>query len=60
MFIVPLGSAFANGPLEASDKAISLKVMSYNIHHAAGIDGVLSLECIAKVIEDSGAEIIGL
>ena len=34
--------------------------MSYNIHHAADENNVLDLERIAKVIEDSGAEIIGL
>ena len=34
--------------------------MSYNIHHAADEKNVLDLERIAKVIEDSGAEIIGL
>ncbi|MBS4192627.1 endonuclease/exonuclease/phosphatase family protein [Bacillus sp. FJAT-49705] len=34
--------------------------MSYNIHHAVGEDNVLDLERIASVIENSGAEIIGL
>ena len=43
-----------------NEKSIDVKVMSYNIHHAVGQDGVLDLERIAKVIEDSGAEIIGL
>ncbi|HEU4947691.1 MAG TPA: endonuclease/exonuclease/phosphatase family protein [Kribbella sp.] len=37
-----------------------LKVLTYNIHHAQGADGVLDLERIASVIEDSGADVIGL
>lgn len=37
-----------------------VKVLTYNIHHGAGIDGVLSLERIAAVIENSGAEVVGL
>ena len=39
---------------------VSTTVMSYNIHHAVGIDGQLSLQRIADVIRDSGAEIVGL
>ncbi|KKO52575.1 endonuclease [Paenibacillus sp. DMB20] len=35
-------------------------LMSYNIHHGVGLDGRLSLERIAEVIRDSGAEIVGL
>jgi endonuclease/exonuclease/phosphatase family metal-dependent hydrolase len=37
-----------------------LKVLTYNIHHAAGTDGVLDLERIAQVIDDSDADVIGL
>ena len=37
-----------------------LTVMTYNIHHGAGIDGVLDLERIAKLIEQSKADVIGL
>ena len=39
---------------------VQTTVMSYNIHHAVGIDGQLSLERIAQVIEDAGAEIVAL
>lgn len=41
-------------------KEVSTTVMSYNIHHGVGIDGQLSLQRIADVIRDSGAEIVGL
>lgn len=54
---------FSNGAFAAEKgygEKIDVKVMSYNIHHGVGIDGVLSLERIADVIRDSGAEIIGL
>lgn len=34
--------------------------MTYNIHHAQGVDGVLDLERIARVIETSDADVIGL
>jgi endonuclease/exonuclease/phosphatase family metal-dependent hydrolase len=37
-----------------------LTVMTYNIHHGVGIDGVLDLERIAVPIETSGADVIGL
>ncbi|MVA75455.1 endonuclease/exonuclease/phosphatase [Auraticoccus sp. F435] len=37
-----------------------LQVMAYNIHHGAGVDGVLDLERVARVIEESGADVVGL
>ncbi|TCO49161.1 endonuclease/exonuclease/phosphatase family metal-dependent hydrolase [Kribbella antiqua] len=37
-----------------------LTVMTYNIHHGAGIDGALDLERIAVLIEKSGADVVGL
>ncbi|WP_264738899.1 endonuclease/exonuclease/phosphatase family protein [Cytobacillus firmus] len=58
--MIPVSSSFASELSATKDKAIQVKVMSYNIHHAEGVDAILDLERIAKVIEDSGAEIIGL
>jgi len=43
-----------------SDMKTELKIMTYNICHGEGEDKVLNLERIAKVIEDSNADIIGL
>ncbi|MFC7682195.1 endonuclease/exonuclease/phosphatase family protein [Paenibacillus sp. GCM10028914] len=40
-----------------SKQMMHTTVMSYNIQHGAGMDGQLSLQRIAKVIFDSGAEI---
>ncbi|MEU4287108.1 endonuclease/exonuclease/phosphatase family protein [Kribbella sp. NPDC026596] len=45
---------------EGGRPARPLTVMTYNIHHGAGIDGALDLERIAVLIETSGADVIGL
>ena len=45
---------------DAGRPARPLTVMTYNIHHGAGIDGVLDLERIAVLIEKSGADVVGL
>ena len=37
-----------------------VRVMSYNIHHAEGVDGRLDLGRIAEEIRASGADIVGL
>lgn len=37
-----------------------VKIMSYNIHHGVGEDGKLNLKRIAKIITQSGADIVGL
>src|ERR1700678_2081046 len=38
----------------------TVTVMSFNIHHGEGTDGVLDLARIARVIEASGAGVVGL
>jgi endonuclease/exonuclease/phosphatase family metal-dependent hydrolase len=37
-----------------------LNVLTYNIHHGQGIDGALDLERIAAMIDESGADLVGL
>ncbi|MFI7351305.1 endonuclease/exonuclease/phosphatase family protein [Streptomyces sp. NPDC049936] len=37
-----------------------LDVMTFNIHHAEGTDGVLDLRRVANVIRRSGADVVGL
>jgi endonuclease/exonuclease/phosphatase family metal-dependent hydrolase len=39
---------------------VIVRVMSYNIHHAEGIDGKLDVERIARVILEAKADIVGL
>ncbi len=41
-------------------KDITVKVMSYNIHHAVGLDNELSLPSIANVIKETNADIIAI
>ncbi|CAM3983249.1 endonuclease/exonuclease/phosphatase family protein [Mesobacillus zeae] len=53
-------SAMADEVVNGRGQPVDVEVMSYNIHHAEGIDGSLDVERIAKVIADSGADIIGL
>ncbi|MCH7662805.1 MAG: endonuclease/exonuclease/phosphatase family protein [Chloroflexi bacterium] len=38
----------------------TVRVMSYNLHNGINTDGRLDLEAIAKVIEESGADVVGL
>jgi endonuclease/exonuclease/phosphatase family metal-dependent hydrolase len=37
-----------------------LRVASFNIHHGVGMDGLLSLERVAAVIENTHSDVIGL
>jgi endonuclease/exonuclease/phosphatase family metal-dependent hydrolase len=45
---------------EADLPVRELRVLTYNIHHGAGVDGVLDLERIAQVIEASSADVVAL
>ena len=51
-------AATASAEPAAPDRAV--RVMSYNIHHAQGVDDRLDLERIAAEIRDSGADVVGL
>lgn len=46
------------GEPSAGDREV--RVMSFNIHHGAGVDGVLDLQRIADVIESEQADVVGL
>jgi endonuclease/exonuclease/phosphatase family metal-dependent hydrolase len=45
---------------EVGHATTHLRVLSYNIHHGAGMDGKLDLERIARVIQDTGADLVAL
>lgn len=45
---------------EKGRDSIRLRVMSYNIHYGAGMDGEYNLDRIASVIRESKADVIGL
>lgn len=38
----------------------TLRVATFNIHHGAGLDGLVDLERIAAVVEQGGAQVVGL
>lgn len=54
-------SAAAQGPDPfPRGQETPVKVMTYNIHHGVGEDGILDLDRIAGVIRNAGADIVGL
>jgi endonuclease/exonuclease/phosphatase family metal-dependent hydrolase len=62
LVLVPLVYWLALGTAPQPDQATGypVKVMSYNIHSAFNVEGSQDLEEIASIIENSGADIIGL
>ena len=58
--VVWLACASAPAALWAEDAPLRLRVLSYNIHHGAGIDGRLDLERIARIIQQSEADVVAL
>lgn len=53
-------AAVSPGSADASPRDGRFRVLSYNIHHGVGLDGVLDLERIAAEIEATGADVVGL
>ncbi|PTX59986.1 hypothetical protein C8P63_110131 [Melghirimyces profundicolus] len=45
---------------DAPGRQVKVRVMTYNIHAGIGSDGKYDLSRIAKVIEESNADVIGL
>jgi endonuclease/exonuclease/phosphatase family metal-dependent hydrolase len=45
---------------ETPADGVELTVLTYNIHHGEGTDGVFDLERLAAVIRDSGADLVAL
>lgn len=46
--------------LVSADEAHPLRIMSYNIHHAEGLDGKVDYERIAEIIRKTDPHIIAL
>ncbi len=44
----------------SQSEPLTLRVLTYNIHHGAGMDGRIDLERIAGIIRESGADIVAL
>lgn len=55
-----LGLMFGAREAVAPTDSPRVRVMSYNIHSGFNTAGDMDLEAIARVIEDSGAEVVGL
>lgn len=53
------GHLSCTAPIRSTDP-IEFRVLSYNIHHGEGTDGVFDLERIAEVIRSSGADLVAL
>ena len=45
---------------QQEDEYDSHRIMSYNIHHARGMDDVVDVERIAKVINEVNPDVVGL
>ncbi|MEM9324771.1 MAG: endonuclease/exonuclease/phosphatase family protein [Bacteroidota bacterium] len=58
-FILLLLTAFV-AMMGCGQDVAPLRVLSYNIHYGIGMDGRMDLARIAKVINDSGADLVGL
>ena len=58
--VTVLRGSLSFGQLFSKKKEMNVKIMSYNIHHAVGMDGILDTERIARIMEVEGAKIIGL
>ena len=52
--------SMAAAPTSSAAAQQTPTVLTYNIHHGAGADDDLSLDRVARVVKDSGADVIGL
>lgn len=53
--LLPAARASAEGPAPAP-----IRILTYNIHHGEGVDGKLDLQRIARVIDESEADLVAL
>lgn len=56
----PATAAMPGDPPQPQAPDRPLRVMTFNIHHAAGTDDVLDLSRVAQVIRDSRLDVVGL
>lgn len=53
-------AAATGGPGRGGGRTRTLRAASFNIHHGVGLDGLLDLERVARVVEDEQPDVIGL
>ena len=58
-FLLTVLIPFTILPQEDND-TLYLKIMTYNIHHGAGLDGKIDLKRIAQVIRETGVDLVAL
>lgn len=58
--ILAAGTLVGSANAESSPPDRHLRVMSFNIHHGAGIDGVLDLDRTAATIRQEAPDVVGL
>lgn len=63
LLVVPLGLLLTwdtPAPIQPAPANRSVRVMTYNLHNGFNTEGRLDLEALARVIEDSGADVVAL
>ena len=62
LFIVVFQCTFCSAMLEEDPEPepVSLSVMTYNIHHGAGVDGEVDIQRIADVILEADPDLVSL
>lgn len=58
--LLTLGVALPGTAVAEGQENVSIRALSYNMHHGAAIDGTGGLPWIAKEINESGADVVGL
>lgn len=58
--LLPLFGLINAGSVVEGEPVYPLRVMSYNLHSGYDTDGTFDIEELARVIEDSGAVVVGL
>ncbi|MCW5873534.1 MAG: endonuclease/exonuclease/phosphatase family protein [Anaerolineales bacterium] len=61
LLVVPLLLSFAwSQPTAQAAESNTIRVINYNLHDAVNTDGRVDPEALARIIEESGADVVGL
>ncbi len=60
LFMILILANLASTGFALADRPVRIRVLSYNIHHGAGVDGQLDLGRIAKVIQSVSPDLVAL
>ncbi len=59
-WMAPLDGSSSHARQPAAGAGTEIRAMTFNIHHAEGVDGKLDVARIADLIRESGADVVGL